>query len=216
MTRRRTLARRRGFSLVELLIALGISAALLTAMLAALRASFRAYQATTEQASTQVVGRVALYRILSLVRNGSGFGPVPTGQQIFEPIQYSDSLIVVDDEETEIELAYDDQKNALTMRTRPYVPPNPNGGPPTGGSGNWDVPQVLLSGVRPSEASQGGGNPIFTLEWEDGIRLLRVTVDFTVDNEEGNSLGIERVGGGIDEVAALRLVGSAAPRRLVW
>ncbi|MFM1867110.1 MAG: hypothetical protein RL591_518, partial [Planctomycetota bacterium] len=40
---------RRGFSLVEMLIALAISAALLVAVLSALVASFRAYQATTEQ-----------------------------------------------------------------------------------------------------------------------------------------------------------------------
>lgn len=212
MSRRTHTLRRRGFSLVELLIALAISATLLTAMLAALQASFRAYQSTTEQASTQVVGRVAMYRILSLVRNGSGFGPVPEGNEILQPIQFSDSFIVVDDEETEIEIAYDAQEETLTMRVRAYTPPNPNGTAPPGGS--WGVPQVLLSGVRPTAAEDGTDNPIFTLEWEDGIRLLGVTVDFTVDNEEANALGVER--SGYDEVAPLRLVGSAAPRRLVW
>ncbi|RMD63684.1 MAG: prepilin-type N-terminal cleavage/methylation domain-containing protein, partial [Planctomycetota bacterium] len=42
----------RGFSLVEMLLALAISATLLTAALAALDSSFKGYKATTESAST--------------------------------------------------------------------------------------------------------------------------------------------------------------------
>ena len=46
--RRRSITRRRGFNLVEVLIAMAITAALLTATLVALDASIRAYQSTTE------------------------------------------------------------------------------------------------------------------------------------------------------------------------
>ena len=57
---RRQRVRRRGFNLVEVLIALAITATLLTATLAALDASFRAYQATTEEVSTQSIGRIVM------------------------------------------------------------------------------------------------------------------------------------------------------------
>ena len=73
----RTFGRSRGFSLVEMLIALAICAALLVAVLSALVASFRAYQATTEQASTHVVGRIVMHRMMALVRKGVAFGPHP-------------------------------------------------------------------------------------------------------------------------------------------
>ena len=53
----------RGFSLVEMLIALSISAMLLAATLVALQASFRAYQTTTDQAATHAVGRMVVHRI---------------------------------------------------------------------------------------------------------------------------------------------------------
>ena len=55
-------SRRRGFNLVELLLALVISAALLTATMVALNASFMAYQATTEVASTQLPREPSLRR----------------------------------------------------------------------------------------------------------------------------------------------------------
>lgn len=46
---------RRGFSMIEVLISLTISATLLTATLGALDGSFKAYKVTTEGASTNVV-----------------------------------------------------------------------------------------------------------------------------------------------------------------
>ena len=45
---------RRGFNLIELLIALAITASLLTATMVAIHASFQAYQTTTEVASTSL------------------------------------------------------------------------------------------------------------------------------------------------------------------
>ena len=74
-TLRRGRVRRRGFNLVEVLIALAITATLLTATLAALDASFRAYQATTEEVSTQSIGRIVMHRMLTLIRTGTDFGP---------------------------------------------------------------------------------------------------------------------------------------------
>ena len=77
---------RRGFSLVELLIALAISAALLVATLFALQTSFMAYQVTADQASTHAVGRLVVHRVMAMIRAGidmsslvSFFGyPVPS------------------------------------------------------------------------------------------------------------------------------------------
>ena len=69
--------RRRGFSLLELLVALAVSAMLLAAALVALDASFRAYRRTTEEASTHTISRLAMHRLLALVRTGVDFGPIP-------------------------------------------------------------------------------------------------------------------------------------------
>ena len=74
---RRRLIARRGFNLVELLIALAISAALLTATMVALNASFTAYQMTTEVASTHTIGRLTIERMQALIRTGTDFGPFP-------------------------------------------------------------------------------------------------------------------------------------------
>src|SRR5687767_3233171 len=76
ITRHRRL-QRRGFNLVELLIALAITSALLTSVLVALNASFMAYQATTEVASTHTIGRLTVHRILAMIRTGKSFEPNP-------------------------------------------------------------------------------------------------------------------------------------------
>ena len=56
---------RKAFSIIEMLIALSITATLLTATLTALDTSFRAYKVTTEGASTNVVARLMMARIFT-------------------------------------------------------------------------------------------------------------------------------------------------------
>ena len=59
---------RRGFNLVELLIALSISATLLTATMVALDASFKAYQKTVHMSATHTIARLTMHRMLALIR----------------------------------------------------------------------------------------------------------------------------------------------------
>ena len=105
---------RRGFSLLEMLVALGICSALLTATLVSLHASFRAYQSTTEQASTHVIGRVVMHRVMALVRNGVGFGPLPEDPR--ETSIATDEMTFLDDEEREITLRLDRTHKVLLMQ----------------------------------------------------------------------------------------------------
>lgn len=70
-------SRRPGLSLIEMMIALTISITLLTSALVALDTMFKGYQVTTESASTHVVSRIVMTRVLGMIRTGSDFGPVP-------------------------------------------------------------------------------------------------------------------------------------------
>ena len=70
---------RRAFSMVEMLIALTISSLLLSACLVALDTSFKAYETTTESASTHVVSRLVMHRVMAMIRQGEEFGPYPLG-----------------------------------------------------------------------------------------------------------------------------------------
>src|SRR4029079_16094313 len=79
-----------GFNLIELLIALAITGALLTATLVSLNASFMAYQSTTEVASTHSISRLALYRMLTMIRMGKDFGPYPNNP--LDSTVYSDFM----------------------------------------------------------------------------------------------------------------------------
>lgn len=183
--------RRAGFSLVELLIALAISAALLVAVLSALVASFRAYQATTEQASTHVVGRVVMHRMMALVRNSVDFGPLPEDAR--DRFVLTDQLLFVDDDGREIQLRLDRAASALLMQV------------------DQGAEQLLLEGVRGPTDETGAPTGAFTLEFENGTKLVRASFDLTVEADDNASLTLEG-----DEVVPIRLVGSTAPRRLVW
>jgi len=76
LTIQRRPRRRRGFNLIEMLIALAITAALLSATMVALDASFMAYQTTTEVASTHTISRLVMLRLMTLIRTGHG---MPSG-----------------------------------------------------------------------------------------------------------------------------------------
>src|SRR3954469_10766840 len=71
------IGKRRGFSLIEVLVALAITATMLTAAMTALDSSFKAYKVTTESASTNVVARMVMSRVMTMVRTGTQFGPYP-------------------------------------------------------------------------------------------------------------------------------------------
>ncbi|MGQ0628840.1 MAG: PilW family protein, partial [Phycisphaerales bacterium] len=76
---------RRGFSLIEMLVALTISSTLLAATLVALDVMFKRYTVVADSAGTHVVSRMVMHRILSMVRTGREFGPYPV--DVLDPSQ---------------------------------------------------------------------------------------------------------------------------------
>jgi prepilin-type N-terminal cleavage/methylation domain-containing protein len=182
---------RRAFTLVEMLLALAISAAILAATVLALQASFRTYQATVEQASTHVVGRMVMQRTLTLIRTGVAFGPIPANP--LDRFVQTDEFSITDAGGTVLTLRLDREEEQLLIR-----------------AGEGDE-RVLLDGAR--GPVDGESNPVgmFTLEYENGWILRRAHLDFTLLADDDATLSIEG-----DEMIPLRLVGTAAPRRAVW
>jgi hypothetical protein len=70
---------------------------------------------------------------------------------------------------------------------------------------------TLLSGVRGPVDDEGVPVGAFTLEFEKGTTLVRASFDLTVGRDLEAQLAVEG-----DEVAPLRLVGTASPRRAPW
>lgn len=189
---RRTVGARRGFNLLELLIALAISAALLTATMVALDASVTAYQSTTESASTQTIARLTMNRMMAMIRNGRNFGPYPVDpedsivQSNFIEFELPNERVII------LEWVEDDQ--ALYVEVTE---------PGTESSNTY----VLLEGVTTETDALGNSIPPFTLEYELGRKLHRATIDMTVTPDDNQSVQIE---GDYDD--QIRLVGSAMPR----
>lgn len=222
-------ASRRGLSLIEMMIALSISVTLLTATLAALDAMFKGYKQTTETASTHVVARIVVSRLLGMIRTGERFGPIPAtnvfdsdenplAADFFQFVDVRDA----DGEPAEIvriEYRYDATlaANNSELENPPLRSWGVDDGPPDDlwpdvAGELWyvrldvttDPPTVLqenplLSGVRVA---------IFTMQYDVGPQLERCTVDLLVQPNDSQDLTL-----GTDGVAqTFRLVGSAAPR----
>lgn len=202
--RRALRGQRRGFNLVELLIALAISAALLAATMVALDASFTAYQSTTEWASTHTISRLTMHRMMALIRTGVTFGPVP--------INPNDSLV----QENYIE---------IIMPSAQYVKlewvETPDADHPVGNA-LWvqvdtDPPRLLLEGVVKQEAMDPDtGLPVpvppFTMEYELGRKLFRATIDLMVIPDDNQSVTMD--GDNSDQI--IRLVASVTPRMAAY
>ena len=182
---------RRGLTLVELLIALAITATLLAAMLMALQAAFRGYQASVEQSSTHMTARIVAQRILTLVRTGAVFGPLPDDPR--ERFVRGDTITIARADGETITLRLDRTEATLFIRA---------------GAGDE---RTLLSGVRGPVDDNGAARGAFTLEFEKGATLVRASYDLTVEGDPSAQLMIEG-----DEVTPLRLVGTGSPRRAPW
>ncbi len=187
---------RRGFNLVEMLIALVITAALLTATMVALDASFMAYQATTEEASTHTISRLIMNRMLTLIRTGQEFGPFPVNPQ--DSLVQDDFIQFLTPNGEVLELRWVEVEEAL------YVIRDP------GGLNQWNL---LLEGVVRQDDPNDPGEYIrpFTLEYKLGRQLYRATIDLTVVPDDNMSVTLDG-----DSRRVIRLVASAMPRTEVY
>jgi hypothetical protein len=177
-----------------MLIALAITAALLSATMVALDASFMAYQSTTEVASTHTISRLAMLRMMTLVRTGQDFGPYPINPQ--------DSIV----ESTDIEFL---TPGGQIVEIEWFE--TPDGQHPVGNAlyvvVDGSAPQLLLEGVIPAFDDLNQQIMPFTLEYELGRKLYRATVDITIVPDDNMSVDLDG-----DNQQEIRLVATAMPR----
>ncbi len=189
---------RRGFSLVEVLIALTITATLLTATMAALDASFKSYKHTSESASTNVVARIVMQRVTAMIRTGEQFGPYPANP-IADPTIQSTWLEFV---------AFRDvatgTERVIRLERR---------GDAAGEYELWYMVTELEDGdvIGEEEAPLlvGLNDVTFDLQYDVGPRLRRATVDLIIqpDDLQDAAIGADGI-----EAPTIRLVASASPR----
>lgn len=194
----------RGFSMIELLIALSITGTLLAATLTALDSSFKSYKLTTETASTHVVTRMVMSRVMAMIRTGTEFGPYPA-----DVLDTTQNPVVSD----AIEFTTWEEPTTLQRRIV-RVERRAQADAERGPFELWYVETNLTAGVVTSTVERplitGVLEARFTLEYSVGPRLRRATVDLTVrpndfqDASFSNDL----------ETPAIRLVSTVNPRRL--
>lgn len=202
--KRRT--QRRGFSLIEFLIAITISSTLLAATLSALDASFKSYKATTESASINVSTRLAMHRLTSLIRNGEEFGPYPanpiaTPQITSNTLEFTSMIKPDPNPANEVKQIWSISRVAQTGDLGPYrldaTITTQQGGVTLGSP----VTQTVMYRVKDAE---------FQLEYEPGPRLRRATIDLTVGARQDQADTITT------DLSSpmIRMVSSVRPRRL--
>ncbi|HRQ75369.1 MAG TPA: prepilin-type N-terminal cleavage/methylation domain-containing protein [Phycisphaerales bacterium] len=184
---------RRGFNLIELLLALAISVALLAATLVALNASYIAYQRTTRAASTHTISRLAMDRMLALIRTGRDFGPLPANPN--DPIVKSDLIEIITANEQGVLIEWVEAEEALYIK---LFDPD---------TGAIYASHLLLEGVPAQYDSSNQRIKPFTLEFERGRHLYRATIDMTIVPDDNMSLQIEG-----SDAPVIRLVATAMPR----
>jgi type II secretory pathway component PulJ len=189
--------------MVEMLIALMISSLLLTACLVALDSSFKSYEATTDAASTHVVSRLVMHRVMAMIRQGEEFGPYPLNVLIptkvdstyLEFVSYQNTA-TGQRQVTRIERADDPQaQGAYQLNYR-----------------RWDYLNGVLQHTFTYPLIRNLKEAHFTLEFDIGPRLTRATVDLAIKPDD-----VSTVATNIHtelQSPVLRLVASATPRRL--
>ncbi len=221
---------RRGLSLIEMMIALTISVTLMTATLSALDMMFKGYQQTTESASTNIISRIVMARLTSMIRTGSGFGPAPASvldagenpiaADYFQFVTARDASrnpteMVRIEYRVPAALAASDADWAANppLRTWAVADGTPANLWPAVAGELWfvrldltaDPPTVLqenplISGVR---------NVVFTMRYDVGPALTRAMIDMTIQPDDSADLTVHSAMG---SAQTFRLVASSAPR----
>ncbi len=199
--------RRRGFSMVELLLSLAIVSMVLTSSMVALDAAFKGYRATTDAASTHVVSRIVMHRMVAMIRTGKEFGPFPSD--------------VLDSSQNPLEsdfiefVSMEDIDNDIRQVTRIEFREAEDG---EDYGSLWFVLYTFDGGVLDGDPAEARMIPnvedaTFTLDYSVGPRLGNATIDLLIrPNDDLDAVGVE--GRNENNTEPIRLVGSATPRRL--
>jgi hypothetical protein len=195
--RRPTLARRRGLSIVEVLISLAITSLLLTATMVATDASFMAYASAAEQASAQAATRMVTHRLITMIRTSTAHGPLEADAAANPAVTLSGDTVtswfieLVDEDGNIVRVEHRAQSDELWMIQTPAA-------------GGTAIAQPLLGGVT---------NAQFLLKRRlnsQGILVLeRATLDLTVLPGGDTTLAIEN-----RTTDAIRVITSTMPRRI--
>jgi prepilin-type N-terminal cleavage/methylation domain-containing protein len=195
---------RRGFSVVELLIALTISSLMLSACIVALHGTFRSYTATTDSASTHVVARLVMTRVLSMVRQGKEFGPYPPG--IVIPTQIESDFIEfvsLDDPHTGERQITRLEKLADSANAESFVLQYTR----TDYINGIQVAQYSHPLIRNLKDAR------FTLAYEVGPRLRRATIDLAIKPDDSTTSQATKLHTDLPS-PVVRLIASTGPRKL--
>ncbi|MFN0132201.1 MAG: type II secretion system protein J [Phycisphaerales bacterium] len=194
---------RRGFSMVEMLIALTVSSLLMTACLVALDRSFKVYEATTESASTHVVSRLVMHRVLGMIRQGEEFGPYPVG--VLVPTKLDSNYV----EFVSLDDAATGQRQVTRLERVPTAV----------GATTYQLQFTRTDFVNGTQTAQFSYPLIrnlrdakFTLEYDIGPVLRRATVDLTIQPDDA-STNVTAISTSLPG-QVLRLIASTTPRRL--
>lgn len=194
-TRRRARARR-GLGLIEMMIALAISAMLLTATGVALDASFRAYKINQEQSALTQRARLAAHRVLTAVRQSDTHAPVTTALMS----NFAAGQVVVD---TGIQM-YDDAGNLVGFR---YDAANQRLLMRSGGED-----RTLLEGVGTFSVTLEPMRSATSIRTGGAHDLLsRATILLTIRSDASTNTSTETTGN-----QTVTISSSAVPRRNVW
>jgi hypothetical protein len=189
-----------------MLIALTITSTLLTAALAALDVSFKSYKFTTEGASTHVVTRATMHRLMAMVRTGADFAPYPV-----DPLDGTQNPVQSDFIEFAGALPPGSALTRIIRVEKRSSDQTYNGAPLFE---LWVIQQDYSGGTMVEEQEKPLLRNLldinFTLEYDVGPRLLRATVDVTV---QPNDTGGDAIYGSIG-APTIRLVSTISPRRL--
>ncbi len=192
---------RTAFSIVEMLVARTISATLLAATLSAFDASWRGYKHTSESASTHVVSRIVVHRVLAMIRTGSQFGPAPADVLDAAQNPLTSTFMEFISEEDRL-----NGLNRVTRLERRDV---------TGTPGEFELWYILTdldtgSILQQRPLLRNVRECAFVLAFEPGPRLVKATIDLTVAPRDDADM---RIGVGND-APTIRLVASSGPRQL--
>jgi hypothetical protein len=188
---------RRGLGVVELLIALAISATVLAAVALAVDATFRAYSINQEQSDLMQRARLAMYRIVTTIRVTSAHQPLGNAAlaDFKAGLVVSDTgIAMLDPNDKPISYSFDAAAGTL-------VQTDPAG-----------TKYVLLRGVKKFEIKMEPMRSALSVRTGGSYdRLMRATILVTI-RTSGNSTDVN------EKVASqeVTLSTSVMPRRNVW